>query len=120
MKKLLLAILLTAFAAPAWAVDCHISQYVNIAMATDGKELPAGSEPVAAATLKVTFTTTSVQSSTFTAGISFIRVVCTAKAHFEIGTNPTASNVDPFIPANTVEFFGISIANAKIAFQDGT
>lgn len=116
MKKFLSLLMLLPL--PALAVDCHISEYSYISQMADGQRAQAILEP-AIATQKITFTTTSTQSSAFASGVRVIRVVCTAKTHFEIGANPTASNADPFLAANTPEYFGVSSSTLLIAFQDG-
>lgn len=118
MKKLI-PLLAALVAMPAWAVDCNISYYSYLTLDRDGREAQAVREP-ALGTEEVTFTSTSVQTDgDFPAGTQMVRIVCDAKAHFEFGTNPTADPTDPFLAANTPEYFGVSTAALKIAFQDG-
>jgi hypothetical protein len=116
MRKLsLLAILLLPL--PAWAVDCFVSEYSFITMMQDGQRAQAVLEP-ALAVQKVTFTTTSTQSAVFNAATRVIRVVCTAKAHFEISTNPTSTTADSYVAPDTAEYFGIQNTGLRISFKD--
>ncbi len=117
MKKALLALALALIASPAFAVDCHISVARYIGVDNDGRDVQALREP--ATTQKVTFTSTSVQSTTLGSAPAIVRIICTAKAHFEFGANPTASNADPFLSANTPEYFFVNTSGLLVAFQDG-
>lgn len=54
----------------------------------------------------VTFTTTT-QSAAFQPNTRFIRVVCPVACHLEFGENPTATTASLYLPADTVEYFGV-------------
>jgi hypothetical protein len=67
--------------------------------------------------------TTSTQSAAFGLNprIKFIRVICDAKAHFVVGTNPTATANSPYVAADVAEYFGLALGGTwKIAFYDGS
>lgn len=83
---------------------------------THGRVLPICQLP--AASQAVTFTT-SAQSAAFAADTKFIRVVADAAAHIAVGDNPTATATSMFLPANSVEFFGVK-GGDKIAAYDGS
>lgn len=72
--------------------------------------------PVAEQT--VTFTTTT-QSNAFNSATRFIRVTSPAICSIAIGSNPTATTSTMRMPADTVEYFGVT-AGDKIAFVDNT
>jgi hypothetical protein len=123
MKKLLLSLALMAMAGPALAVDCFISPYSYIAATSDGRDAQAAREP-SGTPLKVTFTDTSTQSTALASTTVMVRVICTAKAHFLISADPTATTDHPYVAADTAEYFGISgaasAAGIKIAFIAGS
>lgn len=101
----------------------HISEYKDLVKDATGKYVPVASEP-AIATQAVTFTT-SAQSAAFNTATKFIRVVCSEKAHFLVGANPTATVSHPYMAADSPEYFGVlyHVASGfqyKIAFYDGS
>ncbi len=121
MKRILFAILLGLFAAPSFAATCFISEYTNIIR--DGRNyiVPVAQEP--AVTIQTVTYTTTTQSAAFDSTTKLIRIVCDAKAHFEFGTNPTATASDPYLAADTPEYFGVDSDNPEdyeVAFYDGT
>lgn len=111
MKRLIPLLLL--FSAPAWSATCKIAEYQGILGG-----IPVASEP-AIAVQEVTFTT-STQSSEFNAQTRVVRIVCDAKAHFRFGTGPSAVEDNPYLAADTPEYFGISATGLKVAFYDGS
>lgn len=71
----------------------------------------------------VTFTTAAA-SSAFSTDTRFIRVVSDAKAHLGMGADATAASAaataaSPYIPADSVEYFGVEPGDF-IAAYDGT
>tara|TARA_B100000459_G_scaffold146712_1_gene113716 strand:- start:1512 stop:1781 length:270 start_codon:yes stop_codon:yes gene_type:complete len=70
-------------------------------------------------TEKVSISTTSAQSSAIEQSIGTIRLICTASSHFVIGTNPTATINDAYIPADTEFYLGIS-SGEKVAIRTVT
>lgn len=117
MRKTLATIALLACSAPALSATCKISEYWSMRYVSPGVEIPVASEP-AVVTQNVTYTT-SVQSTAFNAETRFIRVVCDAKAHFVFGPDPAATAADPYLAADTPEYFGVT-AGHEVAFYDGT
>jgi hypothetical protein len=119
MKKLLLGLLLSCVALPSFAATCKVSEYRVLAEDSNGDEIQVALEP--RVTSQTVTYTTSAQSSAFNSATRFIRVVCDAKAHFRIttaGTNATAD--DPFIAADSPEYFGVQPGQALIIdFYDG-
>lgn len=120
MKHVLIAALLLLVAAPAWAASCKVTEYRALAADSTGKEIQVALEPPVT-TQSVTYTA-SAQSAAFNSATRFIRVVCDAKAHFKIstaGTNAVAT--DPYLPADSPEYFGIQPGQTWIIdFYDGT
>jgi len=116
MKKYLLLLAL-AILAPmgAQAADCFVSEYAYITRSADSKDVQVARAAVT--TQQVTYTT-STQSAAFNTATKYIRVICTAKAHFVISTNPTATAATPYLPTDLPEYFGVE-AGQKIAFYDG-
>ncbi len=96
---------------------CKISEYANLAKDAAGKTVMAAREP-AIATQTVTYTS-STASAAFNAETEIIRVIADAKAHFVVGAAPSADADDPYVPADTVEYFGVQSGD-KIALYDGT
>ena len=47
--------------------------------------------------------------------IQEVRLVSTTNCHYVIGSAPTATTGDPFLPAGTIEYIRIGI-NEKVAF----
>lgn len=87
------------------------------ALATRVTDAPiAQAPPVAEQT--VTFTTTT-QSSAFNAATRFIRVHTDSICSIAIGSNPTATTSTMRMPADTIEYFGVT-AGDKIAFVTNT
>lgn len=115
MKRLLLTFGLLVMSGPAFAVDCVVNEYEFVRDPT----APVAPEP-AIATQKVTFTTTSTQISALQSSTRFVRIICTAKAHFLFGTNPTADTDDAWVAADTPEYFGILGSNILVAFVQGS
>lgn len=117
MKKAILILCLVA--SPAWAADCYVSEYANLVIDESNRLVPVAQEP-AIAVQRVTYTT-STQSSAFNTRTRFIRIVCDAAAHFEFGTNPSATADNPYLPSNTPEYFGVPRgASFEIAVYDGS
>jgi hypothetical protein len=119
MKQLLIALALLCVSAPSWAATCKISEYSSISVDASGREVPVALEP-ANAVQQVTYTTTT-QSTACNSATRFVRIVCDAKAHFEFGSNPTATATDPFVAADSPEYFAVRPgATNEVAFYDGT
>lgn len=119
MKRIILALLLTVFALPAFAATCKISEYGYLVQDGTGQIVPVAAEP-ALDTQEITYTTTAA-SAAFNAQTRFIRVICDAKAHFVVAATPTADATDPYLAADTAEYFGIAFnVSMKIAFYDGS
>jgi len=118
MNKLL-AVLLCMVALPAFGATCKISEYSQQIEDDSGEVTPVAREP--AVTVQTVTYTTTTQSTAFNNSTHFVRIVCDAKAHFEFGTNPTATANDPYVAADTVEYFGVTPgASIEVAFYDGS
>ncbi|MCP5008962.1 MAG: hypothetical protein GY942_03175 [Aestuariibacter sp.] len=96
---------------------CKISEYRDAAKDNSLDDIPAAQEP-AVETQNITYTT-STASAAFHSKTRFIRIIADAKAHFVVGDTPTATATDPYVVADTVEYFGIK-PGQKIAFYDGS
>lgn len=117
MKKLF--ILVCLMASPAFGATCKISEYSRLVVDANNREVPVALEP-AIAVQNITYTT-STQSAAFNSDTRFVRIVCDAKAHFEFGGNPTAAATDPYLAADTAEYFGLAGGSSlEVAFYDGT
>lgn len=117
MRKLLLITLL--FAGPSFGATCKISEYSDIISDAQGNTVSVANEP-AITTQSVTYTTSS-QSAALNSNTRFIRIVCDAKAHFVVGTDPSADGDDPYLTADVPEYFGVFPHEVyKIAFYDGS
>ena len=117
--KILLLVVLALFAMPAWSATCKISEYESLIVDNNGRWVPVAQEP-AILVQNVTYTT-STQSTAFNSRTRFVRIVCDAKAHFEFGTSPSATASDPYLSADTPEYFGVTRGSSlEVAFYDGT
>jgi hypothetical protein len=94
----------------------HITEFSTLPRDANGNTLQIGKMP--ASTQVVTYTT-STQSTAFAADTRYIRVISSAAAHLAFGTNPTATALDPWVPASTAEFFAVTPAH-ELAAYDGT
>lgn len=120
MKKLLLLAMLL-ISPTAFAVDCVVSQYDKIPKDGEGREPQVAVEPGVTAPIVVSFTGTSVPSATFSNRTVYIGIICTAKAHFEIGASPVAVAAEnPWLVADQWYFFGLRSTGLKIAFIQGS
>ncbi len=98
---------------------CKISEYRSVAKDEGYDDVPAAQEP-ALATQTVTYTT-SAASAAFNSETRFIRIIADAKAHFVVGTAPTADADDPYVPSDAAEYFGVIKGGSfKIALYDGS
>lgn len=95
----------------------HIAEFTAMPKDANGSVLQIGKMPPLT-TQVVTYTTTT-QSSAFNAETRFIRVIASAAAHLVFGSNPTATNTAPWVPASTVEFFAV-VPGQKVAAYDGS
>lgn len=95
-----------------------ITEFAEQAKDVANRLVPVGLFP-ALTTQTVTGTTTSVQSSTLHDKTHFVRIVSDLDAVIEIGTNPTASASTTRLPADQVEYLGITPGDSlKIAVKD--
>ncbi len=94
----------------------NITEYENLGRDKSGYTVSVGEEE-SLVRQNVTYTTTSVQSSSFNARTRFIRVIADADTRVAVGLNPTAvAGVNTLIPAGSVEYFGVKLGkNFKIA-----
>ena len=122
MNRFLMAAALAVFlSAPAFAATCKISEYQFVVRDQRNVVVLVAMEPPLA-TQNITYTTTT-QSAKFNERTAFIRIVCDAKAHFVVGTDPSADANDPYLTADTPEYFGLPPNNAEdyeVAFYDGS
>ncbi len=66
----------------------------------------------------VTYTgTAGVITNAMSAGVHKCRVVCTTAAYIKIGVSPTATTSDPYMPADSVEYFTINEGEKVSAVQ---
>lgn len=120
MKRLFFALLILLLSGTSFSATCKISEYQELVTDASGRWVPVAQEP--ALVQEVTYTT-STQSTAFSTSprTRFVRIVCDAKAHYEFGESPTAAATDPYLPADTPEYFGIPIGGTwEVAFYDGT
>ena len=71
----------------------------------------------------MTVTASSVQSNAIASDCTIIRIAnsSTAHAHFQIGSNPTASlTTSPMIPANQVGYFKVNGGDKVAVIRGGT
>jgi hypothetical protein len=95
----------------------HITEFTAMPKDANGNVLQIGKVPEYA-TQVVTYTTTT-QSTALGAETRFIRVIASAAAHLEFGSNPTATATNFWIPASTPEFFAV-VPSSKVAAYDGS
>jgi hypothetical protein len=93
----------------------YVTELTTLATKTANAQI-AQMPPVAEQT--VTFTTTT-QSSAFNVATRYIRVHSPAICSIAIGSDPTATTSTMRLPADTIEYFGVT-AGHKIAFVDNT
>lgn len=122
MKHLLIALLLLCAAAPSYAASCRVTEYRALALDSQGRELQIPLEP--AVTSQIVTYTTATASAAFNSATRFVRIVCTAKAHYKFSTAGTAATAnDPYVPADSPEYYGIQNSTTsplKINFYDGS
>lgn len=123
--KRLLPLLALVVAQAASAATCKISEYSNLVLDANNRQVPVALEP-AITTQSVTYTT-STSSVAFNDDTRFVRIICDAKAHFVFTTaTPTLTNSYPYLPADTAEYFGIERAprgtsqTLTVRFYDGS
>ncbi len=96
----------------------YISEYSNLVPDESGRVVAVPAEP--AITQVVTYTTTN-PSAALNAATRFVRIVCDAKAHFKVALVPTADANDPYVAADSPEYFGVpKNSDYKVAFYDGS
>ena len=96
----------------------HISEYQNLTTDESGRVVAVPAEP---AVVQDVDYTTSTASAALAAGTRFVRIVCDAKAHFQFALAPTATADDPYVAADSPEYFGVPKgADYKVAFYDGS
>ena len=119
MKRLIFVLLLLFVGAQAFAATCKISEYVSLVRDSSGQVVPVAKEP-GVTDQSVTYTT-STASAALNESTEFVRIVCDAKAHYQFGSAPTATASDPYVAADTPEYFGVlDTGTRKVAFYDGT
>jgi len=95
----------------------HVTEFIAMPLDANGNVLQIGKVPEHT-TQVVTYTTTT-QSAAFGPETRFIRVIASAAAHLEFGTNPTATATNLWIPASTPEFFAV-VPGQEVAAYDGS
>ena len=105
MNKII-GLLLCVASFPAFGATCKISEYTNMVVDESNRIVPVAQEP--STRQEVSYTGTSGQSAAFATATRFVRIICDAKAHFRFSTAGTdAVATDPYIPADTAEYFGV-------------
>lgn len=68
---------------------------------------------------QVAYTTAaSVQSNALATGTAIVRIIATSDCFIKVGVNPTADTTGIFIPADSIEYFGVdSTVALKIAVK---
>lgn len=120
VRKLAIIAAFCVFAGPALSATCHVSEYRELVVDDAGRVVPVAAEPTIGARV-ITYTTQATIE--LTPGIRFIRLVCTAKAHYEFGPAPFAKSTSPYVPADAPEYFGIRQGlnyAIKLSVYDGT
>lgn len=67
---------------------------------------------------KVTITSSSTQSSAFSANVSVIRIFPTSNCYVKFGSNPTATTSDIYCPGGILQFFGVIPGEKVAVIQD--
>lgn len=116
MKYVCVALAALFVGANANAAVCSIVEYGQAKLDASGRVLQLAGPVIA--TQAVTYTT-STQSAAFNTLTRYVRIICTAKAHFTMSTNPTATANHPWVPADAAEYIGVLPAD-EIAFYDGS
>lgn len=118
LSTVLVAVALLA-ASPAMAVVCTITEARVLPSDPAGKVLELIS--TSATTQMIDFTTDEDAATPLLDTTTHIRIACNGRAHFEIGTAPSATADNMMIPAAGVEYFFVPAGTARlIAFYDGT
>ena len=102
----------------AEAAECYITEFAELAADELGNELQLANLSDATAEQNVTYTT-SAASAAMNASTRYVRIICDAKAHFAVGSSPTATSSNTYVTADTAEYFAIN-PGEQIAFYDGT
>lgn len=117
IKRILCALVLLA-PLPALAADCYVLEFNELSRDQWSNRMDLANLSLAVAEQKVTYTTTT-QSAAFNTNTRYIRVVCTATAHFNVEEDPSATANDSYVTADVPEYFGVNPGD-KIAFYDGS
>lgn len=81
-----------------------------------GVNIPAGKEPALAQQTPLAIGGISTASSAFNAETSLVLVHTSQACHVEFGTNPTATTNSHRMPADSTQFFGVTIGGGlKVA-----
>lgn len=96
----------------------YISEYKNLKVSKFSGLVQAAEEP-GLAIQKVTANGTSAQSSAFNLDTKFVRIHTDAIVSIKFGSNPTATASDLRMPADAVEYFGVTPGH-KIAVITNT
>jgi len=111
--KILVGFVFLLLSAQSLAATCKISEYSNMLVDESSRVVPVALEP--SVRQAVTYTATSGQSAAFATATRFVRIICDAKAHFRFSTAGTdAVATDPYLPADTAEYFGVPPGGAYI------
>lgn len=103
-------------ASGAQAATCSIVEYGQLKLDASNRIAQIAGAVI---TTQVVTYTVSAQSTAFNSQTRYIRIICTAKAHYTMSTNPTATANHPWVPADSAEYIGVVPAD-EIAFYDGT
>lgn len=94
----------------------YISEYADVGHINGN--IPVASEPLATAGQTVTVSGTSTQSVAFATSTKLIRLVTDTAGCILFGTNPTALQTSPLLPAGIPEYFKVpSGASFKVAIR---
>lgn len=111
-KALIAAAVICALGTPALAANsCSVKEYNTLGTAR-GQPTQIALEPAIADTA-VSFSS-GHSELTLQGNTSFVRVVCDTQAAYLIGTAPTATTSNSFIPAGLPEYFGVPPGKSMI------
>ncbi len=93
----------------------NVREYERLAVEGSSQFAPAGAEPAVAGE-NVSYTTTTAGTA-FTSTTRFVRVYVDADSYIDFGSAPTAAAGGCFLPAGSVEYFGVQPGHKVAAVQ---
>lgn len=97
------------------ASTCNVKEYKDVGHSLNGEALQIGQEPPVADQSPVDFTSGEAKSAAFNSATRYVEIICNAQASYLVGSSPTATANNSWVPSGVSKFFGVT-AGHKISF----